>query len=253
MRIESAKTSNPGERETNQDRVAVVEADDCVLLAVIDGMGGHADGERAAEVALETIVNAFSGTPRPFVDPMGFLRLAVSDAHDAVVALGESLPMFARPRATCAVCLVQNGEACWAHVGDSRIYLLRGEQVLARTRDHSHVELLRREGLISEEDMLTHPMRNYVEFCLGGEPEYPGMDVSPVRPLEAGDRLLLCSDGLWGGLPEAQLAKLGAREDDVLQQQLEAMAAAAVAASTPYADNTTAAVLRVLEAGDGGS
>jgi serine/threonine protein phosphatase PrpC len=243
LHTESAKTSNPGDRDSNQDRVAVVEQDDTVLLVVIDGMGGHADGERAAEVALETIVDAYEDSPRPFVDPMGFLRLAVSDAHDAVVGLGTALPLFARPRATCAVALVQGGEACWAHVGDSRIYLLRNTEVLTRTRDHSHVELLRREGLISEEDMLTHPMRNYVEFCLGGEPEAPGMDVSPVRRLAAGDRLLLCSDGLWGGLPESALATLGTGGAG-LQAQLDEAAAAAVAASHPYADNTTAALLR---------
>jgi serine/threonine protein phosphatase PrpC len=248
LHIESAKTSNPGERDTNQDRVAIVASDDSVLLVVIDGMGGHADGEKAAEVALETIVSAYTNSPRPFVDPMGFLRLAINDAHDAVVALGETLPLFARPRATCAVSLVQDGAACWAHVGDSRVYLLRGTSVVTRTRDHSHVELLRREGLISEEDMQTHPMRNYVEFCLGGEPEYPGMDVSPSRPLQAGDRLLLCSDGLWGGLAEAELATIGASTEDALEPQLEAMAAAAVSANTPYADNTTAAVLRFLGA-----
>ncbi|MEO0423721.1 MAG: protein phosphatase 2C domain-containing protein [Pseudomonadota bacterium] len=246
MRIQSAKTSHPGERETNQDRVAIVAEKDCVLLAVLDGMGGHADGEKAAQVAIDTIVEAFRSSPRPLIDPMGFLRLAINDAHDAVVALGKALPMASKPRATCAACLIQEGEACWAHVGDSRIYLLRGDKVLQRTRDHSHVELLRREGLISEEDMHTHPMRNYVEFCLGGEPEYPGMDVSPVRKLEAGDRLLLCSDGLWGGLKEVEVASLGAEETSDLQQQLEALADVAVAANSPYADNTTAAVVRFL-------
>ncbi len=248
LRIQSAKTSHPGERETNQDRVVIVAEDQCVLLAVLDGMGGHSDGEKAAQVAIDTIVAAFRASPRPLVDPMGFLRLAINDAHDAVVALGNTLPMAQKPRATCAACLIQEGEACWAHVGDSRIYLLRDDRVIQRTRDHSHVELLRREGLISEEDMLTHPMRNYVEFCLGGEPEYPGMDVSAVRTLEAGDRLLLCSDGLWGGLTEAQVASLGAAEEPPLQEQLEALADVAVAANSPYADNTTAAVVRFLSA-----
>jgi serine/threonine protein phosphatase PrpC len=248
LHTESAQISHLGQRETNQDRVAIVKHDDHVLLVVIDGMGGHADGERAAQVAIESVVASFEQSPRPVVDPMGFLRLAVHSAHDAVVQLGESLPLFARPRATCAICLVQEGSACWAHVGDSRIYLLRGAGVHVRTRDHSHVELLRREGLISEEDMLTHPMRNYVEFCLGGEPDYPGMDVSSLHPLEAGDRVLLCSDGLWGGLPEARLASLGADADSALQQQLQTLADAAVAAASPYADNTTAAVLRVTDA-----
>lgn len=249
MRIECAKTSHTGERESNQDRVAIFEEDAAVLAVVLDGMGGHADGEKAAAVGLEAMQRAFESSPRPVLDPMGFLRLALQDAHDAIVALGNTLPLVARPRATAAACLLQDGEACWAHVGDSRVYLLRGGSVLARTRDHSHVELLRREGLISEEDMLTHPMRNYVEFCLGGEPQYPGMDVSAVRALQPGDRVLLCSDGLWGGLTETRIASLGAQDAQdapALQAQLDALAEEAVAANSPYADNTTGAVVRFI-------
>jgi serine/threonine protein phosphatase PrpC len=248
LRIETANTSQLGERETNQDRVGIFEADGCVLAVVLDGMGGHADGEQAAITGMAAMERAFHASPRPVIDPMGFLRLALQDAHDAIVALGNTLPLFARPRATCAACLLQDGEACWAHVGDSRIYLLRGDQVVVRTRDHSHVELLRREGLISEEDMLTHPMRNYVEYCLGGEPQYPGMDVSTVHALEDGDRILLCSDGLWGGLSETRVASVGAAGSPPLQEQLETVAREAVAACSPYADNTTAAVVRFVGA-----
>ena len=83
-----------------------------------------------------------------------------------------------RPRATCAVCLVQNGSAFWAHIGDSRIYLLRRGKVFKRTRDHSHVEFLLREGVITADQALTHPMRNFVECCLGGEPFLPEMTLA---------------------------------------------------------------------------
>ena len=89
--------------------------------------------------------------------------------------IGLHLPLEQRPRATCAVCLVQQGSAYWAHVGDSRIYLLRHGAVAARTRDHSHVELLLREGLITPDQAHNHPMRNYVECCLGGDPVLPDM------------------------------------------------------------------------------
>ena len=104
---------------------------------------------RAAETAIKTLVEAFWHTPQPILDPLGFLHLALGRAHEEVVKLGTNLPLEQRPRATCAVCLVQNGSAYWAHIGDSRIYLLRARQGLqahprsqprripaARGRDH---------------------------------------------------------------------------------------------------------------------
>ena len=96
------------------------------------------------------------------------------------MALGARLPLELRPRATCAVCLVQQSSAYWAHVGDSRVYHLRAGRVRERTRDHSHVELLVREGVISAGQMQNHPMRNFVESCLGGEAILPEMAHQPA-------------------------------------------------------------------------
>ncbi len=138
-------------------------------------MGGHSDGAKAAETAIKVLVEAFWHTPQPILDPLGFLHLTLGRAHEEVVKLGIALPLEARPRATCAVCLVQNGSAYWAHIGDSRIYLLRRGKVLKRTRDHSHVEFLLREGVITQDQALSHPMRNFVECCLGGEAFLPEM------------------------------------------------------------------------------
>ena len=134
MQIETADVSLIGHREENQDRVAVAAADNAVLLVVIDGMGGHAEGARAAETALATLLEAFWQTPHPIFDPLGFLHLTLGRAHEEVAKLGASLPLEMRPRATCAVCLVQGGSAFWAHIGDSRVYLLRRGKVFKRTR-----------------------------------------------------------------------------------------------------------------------
>jgi hypothetical protein len=119
------------------------------------------------------------------------------------------LPPEIRPRATCAVCLVQGSSAYWAHVGDSRVYQLRSGKVFERTRDHSHVELLLRAGRITESQAQAHPMRNYVECCIGGDPVLPEMTLSGRRALLPGDVLMLCSDGLWSGLSDELLASLG--------------------------------------------
>ncbi len=247
MRVEYAEQSLVGHREDNQDRVAVAVGEQAALLAVIDGMGGHAEGARAAEVALKSLLDSFWNIPHPLFDPLGFLHLALGKAHDQVVTLGVGLSVEARPRATCAVCLVQQGSAFWAHVGDSRVYHIRDGALLERTRDHSHVEQLLREGMITEDEIHDHPMRNFVECCLGGDAVIPEMTVNTRRALKPNDTLLLCTDGVWANLKDADMAGFypakGVESMD-LRTSLAALCLKAVNASAPYSDNTTAAALR---------
>ncbi len=244
MQIETADVSLIGHREENQDRVGIAADDQAVLLVVIDGMGGHAEGARAAETALAALLDAFWHTPHPIFDPLGFLHLSIGRAHEEVVKLGAGLGVEARPRATCAICLVQESAAYWAHVGDSRVYQLRQHKVLERTRDHSHVEVLLREGLITESEVSGHPMRNYVECCLGGDAALPEMSISTLRRLKSGDLLLLCTDGLWANLEDAELARFAEAAAGGLRLSLTELGTRAVEASAPHSDNTSAAVLR---------
>jgi serine/threonine protein phosphatase PrpC len=244
LQIETADVSLIGPREENQDRVAVAAGDHAVLLAVIDGMGGHAEGARAAETSLATLIEAFWQTPHPIFDPLGFLHLSLGRAHEEVVKLGVGLAVEARPRATCAVCLVQDAAAYWAHVGDSRVYQLRQSRVLERTRDHSHVEVLLREGLITEAEVQGHPMRNYVECCLGGDAALPEMSISARRRLKPGDVLLLCTDGMWANLKDQDFVRFAQTPGKSLRDSLTDLGTQAVAASAPYSDNTSAAALR---------
>jgi len=245
LQVESAQISLLGDREDNQDRVAIIKSDRAALLAVLDGMGGHSDGSRAAETALKSLSESFSKQTQPIFDPLGFMHMSLSRAHDEVVRLGNEQVLEARPRATVVLCLVQEGTAYFGHVGDSRIYHLRNHAILDRTRDHSHVELLLREGKITEADIPTHPMRNFVECCLGGDAAVPEMSISGRILLQPGDVLLLCSDGIWSGLKDEDVATF-ARDQANLQAALEVLAKRAVRASAPYSDNSTAAVLRYL-------
>jgi serine/threonine protein phosphatase PrpC len=246
LHIEHADLSLLGNREENQDRVAIAIGDGSALLVVVDGMGGHADGARAAEVAIRAMIGEFWDTSRPLFDPEGFLHLTVGLAHDAVVELGRGLPQEIRPRATCAVCIVQGSSAYWVHVGDSRVYQLRAGEIVARTRDHSHVELLVRAGRITESQAQDHPMRNYVECCIGGDPVLPEMSLSGRNVLLPGDVLLLCSDGLWAGLTDDQLATLSVGSGPSLRDALASLGEQALIGTAPFADNTTAAAVRWL-------
>jgi len=248
LRLEHAKLSLIGDREENQDRVGVIQAEKASLLIAIDGMGGHSDGARAAQVASETVAEAFKRVSHPIFDPIGFLHLVIGRAHLNLVNLGAKLSMEARPRATCALCLVQDDAAFFAHVGDSRIYHLRGGAVRERTRDHSHVELLLQEGVITEAEIAAHPMRNFVECCLGGDAWLPGMTITHQKRLEPGDVLLVCTDGLWSGVGDEMIASLAANGDP-LAGGLRKLGEQAVRASGPYSDNTSAAALRFLGPG----
>lgn len=246
MKIEYAKLSLTGNRKDNQDRVAIAVGDEAALLMVFDGMGGHSDGAVAAETALAAVHTVFEATPQPIFDPQGFLYLAMSAAHEAVVAVARDLDVDQRPRATCAVCLVQDDACYWVHVGDSRIYLLRDAAVNQVTRDHSHVEVLIAEGVISRDEALEHPMRNYVESCLGGDAALPGITVSRRHELHPGDVLVLCSDGLWSGLSDDEMVQLSYESATPFPTVLKVMCEVAIKNNGKRADNTSVAALRWL-------
>jgi len=244
MQIEYAKVSALGDRSDNQDRAAVVVAEEAALMLVFDGMGGHSDGAQAAETGLKIVQDMFMSESLPVFDPQGFLYMALSRAHDKVVALGKDLAVDFRPRATCAVCLVQEGGSYWAHIGDSRIYQVRNGIVLERSRDHSHVEVLIQEGAITEEEAQDHPMRNFVECCIGGDAPVPDMSITGKRPLSPGDVLLACSDGMWSGLSDDDVAQIAVPGDDNLARNLKQLSLKALSVNAPYSDNTTGTALR---------
>lgn len=246
MQIEYAKVSALGDRTDNQDRAAIVVAEDAALMLVFDGMGGHSDGAKAAETGLRIVQDAFMESSLPVFDPLGFLYGALAHAHDEVVKIGMDLAVDFRPRATCAICLIQESGSYWGHIGDSRIYQMRDGKLVNRSRDHSHVEVLIQEGAITEEEAQDHPMRNFVECCIGGDAPVPDMSITAKQPLIPGDVLLACSDGLWSGLSDTDMATIGVGPTDSLAENLKALSVRALHANAPYSDNTTGTALRWL-------
>ena len=247
MKIEYAKVSALGDRQDNQDRAAVVVAEDAAMMLVFDGMGGHSDGARAAETGLKVVQELFMAATLPLFDPQGFLYMALARAHDEVVGLGQDLAVDFRPRATCAICVVQEDGAFWAHIGDSRIYQIRDRAVLLRSRDHSHVEVLIQEGAITEDEAKDHPMRNFVECCIGGDAPVPDMSITHKIRLQPDDVLLACSDGLWSGLSDADMAEIGTPGENNLVGNLKQLSMKALRVNSPYSDNTTGTALRWIE------
>ena len=247
MKIEYAKVSALGDRQDNQDRAAVIVSESAAIMLVFDGMGGHADGAVAAEVGMKKVQDLFTSASLPLLDPQGFLYMALSEAHDEVVKLGEDHEIDFRPRATCAVCLIQESGSWWAHIGDSRIYHMRNGRVVTRSRDHSHVEVLIQEGAITEEEALDHPMRNFVECCIGGDAPVPDMSITRKMPLDDGDVLLACSDGLWSGMNDSEIAEISTRTSMSLAENLKSLSMKALTMNVPYSDNTTGTALLWLD------
>jgi len=245
LQFELAEVSLIGGREENQDRIANSVDGGAALIAVFDGMGGHSDGARAAEIGRQTLLARFAAVSHPLLDPLAFLHISLGAAHSDMVAIGANLPLEYRPRTTGAVCLVQDSSAWWIHVGDSRIYHLRDGEVVNRTRDHSHVELLVQEGLISAHQAQSHPMRNYVESCLGGDPMLPEMLVGRRLAVRTGDIMLVCSDGFWSNLLDEDIAA-SVYSGGALPVALRAISEFAVRRAGAAADNSSVAAVRVL-------
>lgn len=198
MKFTIYQASLQGGRSNNEDRIAYCYSRESLLMVVADGMGGHYFGEIAAQVAVQSLTEAFQREARPGIqDPFRFLQKAMTNAHFAILDYSMAHDLQDSPRTTCVACIIQDSIAYWAHAGDSRLFLMRGGKVAAQTRDHSRIRLLIEEGVISEAQAATHPDRNKIYSCLGGD-STPEIDFSRKTPLERGDILLICTDGLWG-------------------------------------------------------
>jgi serine/threonine protein phosphatase PrpC len=205
MRFAIFQESHIGARKMNQDRMGYSFTRDALLLVLADGMGGHPRGEVAATVALQTISALFQQQANPYVKgPERFLEDACHAAHREIHRHAAAHGLPETPRTTIVACVVQHNTATWAHCGDSRLYWLRGGRILARTRDHSHIEKLIDSGRVPASARDTHPDRNKLYNCLGAGAA-PKVEVSGQASLEPGDVMLLCSDGLWAVLPEQEL------------------------------------------------
>jgi serine/threonine protein phosphatase PrpC len=189
----------------HQDRIAYTFGRDTLLLVVADGLGGHAGGEIAAQIAARLFIERFHQEAKPVIrNPLRFLQDSMERAHAALGSYADQFSMLETPRTTCVACVVQAGHAYWAHVGDSRLYLFRQGKLIGQTKDHSKVQYLVDQGVIDAEDVADHPDATRSFSCLGGVAD-PVIDLSRRTPLRNGDIIVLCTDGLWGVLSREEI------------------------------------------------
>ncbi len=207
MRFTIFQESRKGQRKINQDRLAYTYSRDTLLLVVADGMGGHAGGEIAAQIAVRLFIERFQQEAKPTLkNPLKFLQDSMLRAHQALGSYANQFSMLETPRTTCVACIVQSNYAYWAHVGDSRLYLFRQGGLIGQTKDHSKVQYLVDQGLIGAHEVVNHPDRNKIFSCLGGLVE-PVIDLSRRTPLRNGDLIVMCTDGLWSVYPQEEIAR----------------------------------------------
>lgn len=246
MRFTIYQESRQGGRKNNEDRTTYCYSRDALLMVVADGMGGHHYGEVASQIAVQTLADAFQREARPrLADPFRFLQKAINHAHHSILDYTARHRLSDTPRTTCVACVVQDNVAHWAHAGDSRLYLLRNGRVAAQTRDHSRIRLLIEEGLVTETQAATHPERNKIYSCLGSLTP-PEIDFSRKTPLERGDILLLCTDGLWG-VTSGDLMAVALKSSNLVQAVPMILRQAEIKAG-PHGDNLSVVAVRWEEA-----
>jgi PPM family protein phosphatase len=238
MQFSVYQESHIGGRKINQDRMGYSFTRDALLLLLADGMGGHIRGEMAATIAMQTIGNLFQQNANPYIKkPEQFLEESFVAAHREILRYRDLQKLTETPRTTIVACLIQHNTAIWAHCGDSRLYWMRNGQILSRTRDHSRIETLIAQGKVDPSERSTHPDRNKLFNCLGA-PNLPIVEISRRASLQAGDVMLLCSDGLWSMLPDHVLAQR--LQDSTIVRAVPELLNEATGIAGKSSDNATA-------------
>ncbi|TAM36207.1 MAG: serine/threonine-protein phosphatase [Burkholderiaceae bacterium] len=202
MKFSVFQVSRKGGREKNEDRMGYCYTRESGLFVLADGMGGHPEGEVASQLGLQIVSALYQKAARPIVkDVPGFLASALMAAHHQIIRYASEKGMLDTPRTTLVAAIVQGTSATWIHCGDSRLYVVRDGELLTRTRDHSYIE--HKSATASKPTSMN---RNILFTCLGS-PTKPLFDVTGPITLQQGDKIMLCSDGLWGTLDDSEIVR----------------------------------------------
>ena len=212
--IEAASLTDVGlQRSNNEDSYLYWEPDSDEdfrrkgrLAVVADGMGGYEGGQEASRLAVETVRSVYDNAFG--ADPQATLVEAFASAHQNIQRFAIEHPQFYGMGTTCTAAAIVERQLYFAHVGDSRLYLIRGKNISRLTRDHSYVGRLVESGIVRSEDAESHPQRHILTAALGSGREVdPDFPAEPLA-LEDGDYLMLCTDGLWSLITEHEIASV---------------------------------------------
>lgn len=224
MKFSVFQISRKGGRDKNEDRMGYCYTKASGLFLLADGMGGHPEGEVAAQIVLQSISALYQKEAKPEIDdPKAFFTMAIMAAHRQILRYAAEKHLSDTPRTTLVAALVQGGVAHWVHCGDSRLYFVRHGELLVRTRDHSYIE--QHQDAHPDQIPPGRFNRNVLYTCLGS-PTKPVFDVTGPVPLQQGDKILLCSDGLWGSLDDADIVyqlghkQVGSAVPDLVERAL---------------------------------
>jgi len=244
MKFSVFQISRKGGREKNEDRMGYCYTRESGLFVLADGMGGHPEGEVAAQLALQTVSALFQKEARPIVqDITEFLSTALMAAHHQIIRYASEKGMLDTPRTTLVACIVQGSSATWVHCGDSRLYVVRNGELLTRTRDHSYLEQQAGAAAASGSSVvqrLERINRNILFTCLGS-PTKPVFDVTGPVTLQQGDRILLCSDGLWGSIQDNEI--VGHLSTKAVAEAVPDLVESALRSAGEHSDNVTVIAL----------
>ncbi len=214
------------------------------LLVVADGMGGHRGGATASRLAGETVKAQYLGSEGTDIEAA--LRESLARANSRVYHEAQANPDLKGMGTTTSALVVREGNAWFGHVGDSRIYLVRGDEIRQLTEDHSLVATMVREGLLTKSEAENHPRRNVLQRSIGVS-EQVEIDVRGPLPIEEGDVFILCSDGLHGVVKEDEMRDITRKP---LRDAADEFIKMAIERGAP--DNVTVIVARVVRASEVG-
>jgi len=219
MQLGVTALSRPGARTSNEDACGFLSRDGICFCVVADGAGGHRGGATASKIVVSRLLTWLRDNPS--CEPHA-LRHAILAANHAVVVEQRRDPQLADMRSTVIALAVdtQRGLAVWGHLGDSRLYALRGGIVLQRTADHSLAQQLIDTGYVSAEDLRGSFQRARLYAALGESDPPPPTVIDAPFAVRAGDAFLLCTDGWWDSIQAASIERglaLATSADDWLR------------------------------------
>jgi PPM family protein phosphatase len=242
MQLEFFQLTNVGDREANQDAMAHLIENDYALFVVADGLGGHHAGEKASQFFCQGMLNCAKTYSKQIAEnPIDVFSAWIKDAVKEMKGLFDDDHIADQAHTTCAILYLDDQRTMAAHCGDSRVYRLNPNEIVWRTRDHSVPEDLLNVGLITEEELASHPEQNHLTRSINVNKAHP-VDIKLFPAIAEDETFMLCSDGFWGHVKPDELLQLADLDSNI--DRLNRLAMLSVYRANGNSDNLTVMSIR---------